>query len=658
VIEMLAHYRQLLDKHGWDWGDEQLDMFRWARFSLLGDVFTAFTTTGDWAMAVRSVITDDVPAGVVVVRVDHAGLSAEVGPARPAIAGHTVPIDVVIESAVDAELKLTVAGHAVSVPSRGAAVETIDVDGSAAGFDVVLGDRTLLVDRALRRVAAAALRLESPRCARWSVTDASGGAWFPDGLLAKWDVHHRPFFHGHDVTVAVPAEPLHVVCTRGLEFDRTEFDIAPGDGETVTLECDPPRLFDPAADGWYGGDLHIHMNYSGDMVCAPGDAARMQLGEGLHLANLVVGNCQTSLVYDREMLDEFAGADLPWSTDETVARVGVEYRNDLLGHVTALGPHGAPARYYAGHERSDHPEDWPPNKTACEELRALGATVTYPHPAFTAFPDDWSTDRFFQTPRSVEARELVADAALGMVDSIDLISPFNNEGAVFLYHRLLSCGLRLAATAGTDTFLSFSHGPGVASNPPGWGRVYAHLANQPLSVEAFKDAIRGGRTVVTNGPWLSLDVSGHGPGAILEVVDGDRLDVRARVQGPGSEQLTLVGPDGVIAANNAASELRLEITVDGPTWIAAATRGPGHPRTLDDSVLAHTSPVYVDIAGQRVARKADAQWCIEFLTSLEQFIADHGHFDPATRTAHFGDLVAVLNAARSFYLRVAESANR
>ena len=28
------------------------------------------------------------------------------------------------------------------------------------------------------------------------------------------------------------------------------------------------------------------MNYSGDLVCTPGDAARMQLGEGLHLMNL------------------------------------------------------------------------------------------------------------------------------------------------------------------------------------------------------------------------------------------------------------------------------------------------------------------------------------------------------------------------------------
>ena len=94
VIEMLATYRRLLDERGWDWGDDRADMFRWARFSRLGDVFSAFAETDDWPAAVRRVIGDDVPAGIVVVSVDpHGGLTADCGPSRMAIAGRTVPID-------------------------------------------------------------------------------------------------------------------------------------------------------------------------------------------------------------------------------------------------------------------------------------------------------------------------------------------------------------------------------------------------------------------------------------------------------------------------------------------------------------------------------------------------------------------------------------
>ena len=658
VIETLARYRRLLDERGWDWGDEQIDFFRWARFTQLGSVFAEYAVTGDWAQAIRSVIGGDVPVGVVVIRVDKGGaLRAEVGAARTAIAGRTVAIDVVVDSAADADLSLSIAGRELHVPPRGAAVETIDLDGAHPAFTVASDGEVLAVDGAARTSASAELTLASSHCVRWSVIDASGGAWFPDGVLAKWDVHHRPFFHGHDVTLTVPAEALQVICTRGLEFDRTAVEVVPRTGERVTVECEPVRLIDPAADGWYGGDLHVHMNYSGDLICTPGDAARMQLGEGLHLVNLVAANCLTSLVYDRDMLEQFPGTDLPWSTHDSVARMGVEYRNDLLGHVHALGPSGPPSRYFTGHDRSDHPEDWPPNKVGCDELRSLGATVGYCHPAFAKFPEDGSTRRFFRNPRSVEARELVADAALGVVDSIDLISPANDEGAVFLYHRLLSCGLRLAATAGTDTFLSFSHS-GTFSNPPGWGRVYAHLGDEALSVAAFKEAIRAGRTVVTNGPWLTFEVNGQGPGAVLDLAPRDRLEAVARVRGLGAQDLSLVGPDGLLAEGDAASELRFETGLaGGPTWIAAVARGAGHPNTLDESVLAHTSPVYVDVAGKRVGRAADAQWCLGLLDTLQEFVNEHGHFDPTTRHEHIGDLVAVLEDARSFYRRVAESAD-
>jgi hypothetical protein len=656
AIEALARYRRLLDERGWDWGDDRIDFWRWERFSVLGPVIDEFMAGGDWPNAIRSVIGDRVPAGVVMVRVDPDGRArADLGPPRTVISGRPARIDVVVDSESDEELPVSVAGQPLLVPPRGAAVATVQLESAEPAFRVELGGRRLVVEGAIETAATAVLRLSSPRCSRWSVTDPSGGAWFPEGALAKWDAHNRPFFHGHDLTLSVPASPLEVVCARGLEFDRTTVEVRLEAGETRTVECDSERLFDPAADGWYGGDLHIHMNYGGDLVCAPDDAARMQLGEGLHLANLVAGNCTTSLVYDREMLEGFAGVDLPWSRDGMVARMGVEYRNDLLGHVHALGPDAPPASYQAGHERSDHREDWPPNKVACEQLRALDATVGYCHPALTDFPDG-STRQFFENPRSVEARELVADAALGVVDSIDLISPFNDQGAVFLYHRLLSCGLRLAATAGTDVFLSFSH-LGTASNPPGWGRVYAHLGDQPLSAQAFKEAIRQGRTVVTNGPWLSLEVNGQGPGAVLDLAAGERIEVRARVLGPGAERLRLVGPDGVLAEGDPASELRFETSAaQGPTWIAAAASGGRHSGTLDESVFAHTTPVYVDVAGERVARADDARWCLDLLDELERFAGRHGRFEAATRAARFGDLAAVIEAARGFYRGVAESA--
>ena len=37
------------------------------------------------------------------------------------------------------------------------------------------------------------------------------------------------------------------------------------------------------------------------------------------------------------------------------------------------------------------------------------------------------------------------------------------------------------------------------------------------------------------------------------------------------------------------------------------------------SAFAHTTAVYVDVAGRRVAREADARWCLDFLDTLQGF---------------------------------------
>src|SRR5438270_840685 len=223
----------------------------------------------------------------------------------------------------------------------------------------------------------------------------------------------------------VPPDPtteLGVSCTRGMEFDQATTTVTPEPGEEALVELQPTRIYDAAARGWYGGDLHVHMNYSGNLVCTPHDAALMQRGEGLHLMNLVAGNLSGARIYDREAFEHFAGQDLPWTIEGQVARWGVEFRNDMLGHFHALSPSGPPVRYQTGHERSEHPQDWPPNATACEELRGLGATVGYTHPVFSPLADGTPAGAFVN-PRSVEARELVADAALGLVDSVDLLGP-------------------------------------------------------------------------------------------------------------------------------------------------------------------------------------------------------------------------------------------
>jgi hypothetical protein len=321
----------------------------------------------------------------------------------------------------------------------------------------------------------------------------------------------------------------------------------------------------------------------------------------------------------------------------------VEFRNDLLGHFHAFGPTSAPVRYQTGHAGSEYPHDWPPNAVACEDLRGRGAIIGYTHPVLSPLSDGTPTEAFV-SPHSTEARELVADAALGLVDSVDLLGPNDPEGTAVLYHHLLNCGLRLAATVGTDVFLSHSRSS-FFSNPPGWGRVYADLGTEPLSAASWQAAVRAGRTFATNGPWLELHVDGQGPGSLVNATSGMVVRVSARVEGPGVETLVLVGPEGDIA-KSAGPDLEVELPVKEPGWVAAVAKGASHDEVLGPTVFAHTSPVYLDLEGRRVARSESARWCLDWLERVEHLAAEHGTF---VDESQFEELIAVLDRARSFY---------
>jgi hypothetical protein len=646
VAAMLEAYRALQAERPHDWGDE-IDGFaraqpygRWLGVRLLAAVFSG--QADDWPEAVRGCLTDPLPAGLIVASLDPGGVGLRAGPPPYVLPGGAVEAAVLLDSHLEVAARLEVDGSPVRVAAGG--VELVTLDGAGART-VPVGPATA---PAGEPAAPARLRLQAGGPSRWSVVDDRGGAWFPEGRLPKWDFHDRPLFHGDDLVLDVPAVPLTVTCTRGMEFGTDQTTITPEAGETTQLELEPARLYETAARGWYGGDLHVHMNYSGDLVCSPRDAACMQAGESLHLMNLVAGNIGRARVYDREAFEATVGDDLPWGGDDRVARFAVEYRNDLLGHFHALGPSGPPTRYASGHPMSDHPVDWPPNATACREFQGLGATVGYTHPVFSPLGDG-SAAEAFRFPRSMDARELVADAALGLVDSVDLLGVNDAEGTAVLYHHLLNCGLRLAATAGTDVWLSYSKGP-LISNPPGWARVYADLRGAALSVPAFQDAIRAGRTLATNGPWVELSVDGHGPGDLLEAEAGRTLTVSAHTQGLGVERLELVGPDGVVARSQAGGPggpaIDTTIEVGSSTWLCAVARGPGHPSVLGPVVFAHTSPVHVEVAGRPVGRATSARWLLDWLDRFEELARTSGQFaDDAQRD----ELMAVIEQARPYY---------
>jgi hypothetical protein len=182
-------------------------------------------------------------------------------------------------------------------------------------------------------------------------------------------------------------------------------------------------------------------------------------------------------------------------------------------------------------------------------------------------------------------------------------------------------------------------------------------------VAAFAEAVRAGRTLATNGPWVELSVDGNGPGAVVAAAPGRRLAVRVRCRGLGVERLELAGPDGVVAAAGAgeaggagagggAAELAIDVDVEArdPLWLCAVARGPGHPSVLGPVVFAHTSPVWVEVGGRPVRRPASARWLLGWLDRFEALLDGHGRFADDGQRA---ELAAVADRARAVYRDIA-----
>ena len=155
-----------------------------------------------------------------------------------------------------------------------------------------------------------------------------------------------------------------------------------------------------------------------------------------------------------------------------------------------------------------------------------------------------------------------------------------------LYYEFLNLGFKLTAAAGSD--MPFAGTVGEV-------RVYAY-AREPADADSWFEAVRQGRTFVTNGPMLELEVGGAMPGGEVLVEKDRKVRVRARTWGHPERsrpsRLEIVRHGQVIRqvhpGHAGEHELRLsfELEAESGYWIAARAEGA-------DGSRAHTTPVYV-----------------------------------------------------------------
>src|SRR5262249_20079717 len=111
--------------------------------------------------------------------------------------------------------------------------------------------------------------------------------------------------------------------------------------------------------------------------------------------------------------------------------------------------------------------------------------------------------------------ELVADALLGLVDTLEIACLWTDElGTAELWYRLLNLGLPVAPSAGTDAMLNLYRTMALGST-----RVYVRT-EAPLTAARYLAALRAGRSFVTSGPMLEFSAQGAAPGDVAKPSNG------------------------------------------------------------------------------------------------------------------------------------------
>ena len=528
----------------------------------------------------------------------------------------------------------------VDVPSG--KIERVEVDRRI--YSVPVGQLRLIVtDRVSGRSTSA----------RVSITGADGRSYAPDNAWRHaddgFDRRDRQFEYGYfhtsgAVTVTVPAGAIRLEVSHGPEYRVTQrtVNVTPNSSQVVRVALD--RLADLPSEGWYSGDLHVHMNYGGAYRNTPARLAAQARAEDLHLVENLIVNKEGRI----PDLEYFTGQPDPVSTPTTVIVHDQEYHTSYWGHVGLLAlRRNVILPGYSGYANTAAASLYPTNAAVMDLAHAQGGVTGYVHP-FDSYPDPSDSTKAL-------TNELPVDVALGKVDYYEALGFVDDYVATArVWYQLLNCGFRLPAGAGTDAMANFASLRG----PIGMNRVFVK-SGPPLEQHRWLAALKAGRSFATNGPLLGFTLGGKELGDELKLPSGGgelvaRVSLRSMVP---VDHLEIVGNGKVVgeiplAGKRTAISTTLRIPVRASGWYLLRARGdrPAYP-ILDVYPYATTSPIYVTVGGAPVRSPADAQYFIGWIDRLEKAVQANQDWNTAEEKSQ---VFASLQRAREEFLRLSQ----
>ena len=387
------------------------------------------------------------------------------------------------------------------------------------------------------------------------------------------------------------------------------------------------------------------MNYGGHYVVTPKELAFQARAEDLHVVEGLIVN-KEDRVPD---IAWFTGRPDVVSTATTLIVFGQEFHTSYWGHTGVLAPRDhILLPDYAGYTGTAAASLVPMNADVMRLAHEQGALGGYVHPF-----DDPVVPADSATPLH---NELPVDVALGLVDYMEILGFSDHRNTAEVWYKLLNCGYRLPAGAGTDAMTNFASLRG----PVGLNRVFVKSGAGRLDHAKFLAALKAGRTFATNGPLLELSVNGREIGSEVALTSAAKVTVKARMRSIVAVDRVEIVVNGkvvdslALSADHKSAAGTVAVPIESSSWVVVrAWSGHSQAPVLDNYPYATTSPVYVTVAGRAQRSSADAQYFLQWLARLADAAEENQGYNTAGEKAH---VTNTIRDARVEFVRRLEQA--
>jgi TolB protein len=469
--------------------------------------------------------------------------------------------------------------------------------------------------------------------ARVYLTASDGKTYVPDGTYHRIDRRAQHLFHSEGMfSVEVPAGEVELEVVRGFERWPVKSRIGVSANEVASVKIELPRMADWKTMGWYNGNMHLHMNYGGNLRNTPEHLMLMGAAEDVDvIANQVANK-------DNRILDfhYFRGGVDPISTDERILIFGQEYRPPFYGHISLYNMRDhLISPFLTGYEGTGLDSLYPSNTDIFRLAREQGAIGGYVHPG--------------GGPRGY-----LVDSALEVIDYHEVMTGDDHRRVAAVWHRSLNCGFKIPAVGGEDANTSLH-----LHKIMGSGRTYVFL--NELSWENWVEGIVQGRTFVTNGPLLDFRVDGQRPGAEIRLDEGGgRIRIAGRMESFVPIDAVEVFRNGQVietiptTAGGHRAQFAKELAVTQSGWYTLRASSAEYSHPVDSPFpFAETSPVYVYVGERPIRSKEDSEYFIARIDGVIEELKASSQWRSEEERRHVLDQYA--EARRIYHERALDS---